>query len=93
MTLKNLVWLLLALAGLIQPQLLNAQETKAPSGIWEYEDSSGGAVGINLWKARQPSWHDGPPLKGEQLNPLTNAADRQLPSEAREGPLRRRELL
>jgi hypothetical protein len=67
--------LLFALIGSITPQVGDAQATKptakAPSGIWEYEDSAGGAVGINLWEARQPSWHDGPPLKGEQLNPLT----------------------
>jgi hypothetical protein len=70
----NLSWSL-AFISLIAPQFVDAQtakpRAKAPSGIWEYAVSGGGAVGINLWEASQPSWHTGPPLKGEQPNPLT----------------------
>jgi hypothetical protein len=68
MSQKRRIALLVVLLG---SRFVGSQVAKAPSGIWEYADPDGGAVGINLWEARLPSWHQGPSLKGEQLNPLT----------------------
>jgi hypothetical protein len=48
-------------------QLNNGRTAVTFEGIWEAEDGSGGAVGINLWQESSSSPHGGPPVDGNQV--------------------------